>query len=117
MDRINRLIQDFAMAHTAAKQNPKLLLENHSAHASACAERCRVSSQALQSLVSLEDSLDHPLPLRQFLFACRDKQKACVSCMLSSKRKLDHPECEQRINNYFETLDALVAYGLGISNG
>lgn len=107
---VNDVIREFAIAHTEAEDNPRLLLLDYSANEPLCAERMKRCKKADEALFALVGNPSLPQQAKDYLAAENDS--ACSSCRLSSKRVVDHPECEAKMKRWWETRTALIAYGL-----
>jgi hypothetical protein len=60
-------------------------------------------------LLSLSGRPDPPEPVANFIAASGDR--GCEACWVSSRRMMNHPECQAKIDSYFSARDALQVYG------
>jgi len=110
----NQIISLWAIAEVEAEKNPSLMLASRPVNFKATQEFCIRQMQELEKatlrLLSLEGQSDLPLPLLVFFEANNDK--GCDSCWLSSRKGKNHPDCNIKIDQWFDARDKLTAYGL-----
>lgn len=107
--QITQIIKEFALAHRAAEDNPKLLIEDSVKHTDLCVARMDRIEVADEALFALEGQAELPQPVLDFFAAEADR--GCYHCWLSSRHSNQHPECQAKINRWFATRDALIVYG------
>jgi len=70
-------------------------------------------NNAEHALLTLADRPDLPEPLAAFIAASADRD--CPICWLSSRRAVNHPDCQTKTARYFSARHALKLYGEGLA--
>jgi hypothetical protein len=88
-------------AHKQAANNSELMILNAELFTVLCGERMDVCGVADRLLYSLSLNVSYPAPMLRHLLA--EKNKACMSCQISSNIEANHPECQEKNKEWFES--------------
>jgi len=115
---INELIRIWAEAKHEASDNVTLMFKDPSLSTNdLCAqrmERLRIAEQLMMEYAQSCSDDEMPAQMKRYLQA--DENPACGPCWLSSRRLTQHPECQDKIKEYFAAEKALARYGNGLGN-
>ncbi len=95
-------------AHKHAEDNAKLLILNHALFGELCKERMGVCTAADSLLYGIEIRESLPIEVTRHLKA--EKDKGCTSCWISSLRGKRHPECQKKMNEWWDSREGLWEY-------
>ncbi len=107
-DTTQEILIAWQKAHEQAEDNASLLLKNE-IFSELCATRmsvCLIADELLYGLTV--DSSDNPKELNRHLVANTDK--ACSQCSFSSSTTDIHPECNDKIKEWFNSKEQLLVY-------
>lgn len=115
-------IIEFAQAHQAAEDNPKLLIKDSTKYSDLCVARMNRTLAADAKLFDClalyvneqVHSTSKKPPIELLTFWSAEADKGCTGCWISSNTSGKHPECEEKIRLWFKAQKALVVYGLSL---
>lgn len=99
------IILEWAAAYEASRNNPQLLEVGRTALA---VERMERLGMAESAMLRMRGQPGLPQELQDFLDA--DQDKGCLSCWLSSNLGANHTECNEKISNWFDCQERLLAW-------
>lgn len=111
----NAIIKEYAVAHLAADDNPKLLIKNPVKYTLLCNARMFRIALIDEAILNIGEREDAPIELKNFLIAEADK--GCPSCWISSKKNNNHADCQKKIDRWFETRQKLIELGKSLQPG
>lgn len=110
------VIKIWQNCHKASLENTSfLLLPNQDAEqctliSKICSTRMSMSTLADELLLTISSQDDMPKELKKWLEVEKnldEGKQGCSSCWVSSRLNKNHPECNEKINEYFESRKAL----------
>lgn len=113
---VNDIIKIWQECHKSAANNPSIQLLPHQNPfqekliSNICITKMDALSNADELLLTIPPDAEIPPELRKWLEVEKNKEEGkqgCGSCWFSSRKDKNHPECEQKIQEYFEARDAL----------
>lgn len=111
-ETLKNAVKRFAVACHVAKDNPKLLIACGNGASELCGKRMeelhKAEGELLEILKNTNDKV--PIVVNNWLGATKDP--GCSSCWASSVKSRVHPECQKKIDRYFEVRGKLIEYGL-----
>jgi hypothetical protein len=108
MDKITEeILKSWYQAHKQAEGNASLLLIDHSMFGVLCGARMNVCSIVDHMLYELDERSECEELVRHLK---SNKDKGCTSCRLSSFLGKNHPECNEKINEWFSSQKALMEF-------
>jgi hypothetical protein len=109
MDEITKaILVAWYNAHEPFNDNSSSAINTHVLFSNLCSARMSVISVTEDMLYGLYIDENYPKELKRHLTA--NKNKGCSRCMFSSNKEANHPECNEKSNEYFRSKEQLIIY-------